>query len=483
MKYVITETSGPDSFDPINADSSQNLPVMRMMYATPLEIGEDNGIESSVLSKFTYDERAHRIAFVVKENLKFSDGQPLKAMDVALAIVRVAYRKPTFPVIKNIEGVKLWSDAKAGLTQFPKGILVSGNKIEIQFDRPIANPLFRFCLELFSIIPSSCVNMADGALTCPVPPSSGYFVMKERNQREILFESRSDLGAPQLKGNLESVTFQYKTLEEVCAVEIEADMVVAGSELEFLHSRCRAFISVGQLHWLPSARFQVLRFNPNAPVFSKKENRQFFAEQVRLVLAELNSDFDIQRGLFPKLLPGYLSSSELKLVSHELRHEFEGKLLRVPSAPESMIATINAVAEAAARLGMNVERAEKMPLSAITDEFIDGRMPVTVGGSGFWAQDPIGDLSMWFTKNLHRNMLFTWQDSGLYQRIDSLENEIEPATIREKMEDLNRYLVDQSIIAPTIHFRRLFITSPKVKRLTLPQAVTSPAPWHLSLVR
>ena len=53
MDFIITETKMIESFDPLNADKTINLPAMRMLYATPLQINRDNKLISLVLEKFS----------------------------------------------------------------------------------------------------------------------------------------------------------------------------------------------------------------------------------------------------------------------------------------------------------------------------------------------------------------------------------------------------------------------------------------------
>lgn len=482
LTYIITETRGIDSFDPISADSTQNLPVMRMLYATPLESGDGNSLESSILSEFRYNSETRTIHFRVKPGLSFADGQKLTAEDVALAITRMAYFRPTFPVIKNIVGVAEWSERKQGIVSPPAGIVIQDDSIVIHLDRPHVNPLFRFCLELFSIIPKSCVDLTSGKLSCRQPAFSGYFRLADASLNETSFAIRSEDGAPKLKQKISKVTFRYQTLEEACSRKLKIDEVIAGSETEFLVSNCRNLVADKQIHWLPSARFLVLRFNPHHSLFLRREARQYFAERVRQVLRQDANSVDVQRGLFSRLLPGYLSSAEFPEPDERFASSFKDKEIVLPvGGPNIVSAASSAVIEVAHQLGMRVETVEPSNQAESVAKFINGEFAVTVGGSGFWAQDPVGDLTMWFTKNLHKTMTFAWEDDGIYSRLYELENELDPKQIKTKMESFNQYLYDQSIIAPIVHFRRLFISSSLAGDLLIPQAITSPAPWQLTV--
>lgn len=97
--FVITETSKYTSLDPLDGDSSQNLPVVRMLFATPIEINADNTLESRVLESFAYDRSSKTIQWVVRSGVTFSDGSPITPDDVAFAVARMTFARPQFPLI------------------------------------------------------------------------------------------------------------------------------------------------------------------------------------------------------------------------------------------------------------------------------------------------------------------------------------------------------------------------------------------------
>ncbi|MFN8943546.1 MAG: hypothetical protein ACK5WZ_02885, partial [Pseudobdellovibrionaceae bacterium] len=151
LVYVVTETHEAESFDPLNADQTLNLHTMRMLYSTPLYINALGELDSQILSSFSYDQSTNTITFIVGEDHIFSNGLKISAEDVALAISRVAFFKPEFPVVKNILGIREWISS-SNIHTFPKGIKVSGQEVKIFLEKDNSNALFRFCLELFSII-------------------------------------------------------------------------------------------------------------------------------------------------------------------------------------------------------------------------------------------------------------------------------------------------------------------------------------------
>jgi ABC-type transport system substrate-binding protein len=142
--FVITETTKYTSLDPLDGDSSQNLPVVRMLYATPLEILPDNTLGSQVLESFEYDRATKSIKWTVKTGLKYSDKTAITPEDVAFAVARMAFVRPGFPLLKFIKGLDVWLKIPTPLSTFPDGLRVNGNDITIQLTENYPHPLFRF---------------------------------------------------------------------------------------------------------------------------------------------------------------------------------------------------------------------------------------------------------------------------------------------------------------------------------------------------
>ena len=138
-----------------------------------------------------------------------------------------------------------------------------------------------------------------------------------------------------------------------------------------------------------------------------------------------------------------------------------------------------AVEEIAKKLLMSIEYLDSPSNEYLDKAFISGEMPIDNLSSGFWAQDPTGDLAMFFTPQLHLALTFLWKDENLYKNLKDVEYESNLFSLKDKMEKLNKDLFENSLIAPIAHFRRFFITSSSMSTLNLPQSITSPAPWQL----
>lgn len=481
LNYFTTGIGHHESFDPLEGDKAVNLSVMRMLYATPIEINRDSTLVSNVLDHFDYDSKLKIITFKVKSHMTYSDGTSLSVKDVALAISRMSYFRPTFPVIKDILGVKEWAQKKDGLETFPSGISINEQEIKIQLTKPHLNPLFRFCLELFSIIPERCIDLKTGKMKCDQAPSSGYYTITNLTKEKIEFQKRMDLVDVAEVVPYNKIIFIYKSLKDACSEKIEANSIISASEIDFLKSNCDSKIPTNQIHWTPASRFSGVLFNPEALPFNIKENRQFFAEKIREQIKLKYPNLIVEKSIFSALLPGYLAPEKFNMQhdSSAVAQRFKGKKIAIVENLTATVISIAAIEEVAKSLSMDIVYIDAPTIELRDKAFLSGKLQTNPFGSGFWAQDPVGDISMLFTSNLHAPLSFNWQDQELYKHLESIENETNPQLLKSKMEKLNLHLYDQSLIAPLVHFRRLFIAGDSFKSLNLPQSITSPAPWQL----
>ena len=161
LKYVVTGTGSDTSYDPLNADQTQNLPMMRMLYLTPLEVSDDDRLRSTILSHFSFDKK-NRTVLPLKYN--------------------------------------------------PTGIKIFGQRIEIKLSEDVEHPLFRFTLELFSIIPKSCISLNSGRLTCEIPAFSGPYELIGTDAKNPLFRKRKGIEDVFYKNIPSEILFSYLPL-------------------------------------------------------------------------------------------------------------------------------------------------------------------------------------------------------------------------------------------------------------------------------
>lgn len=481
FRYIITETSAPSSLDPLDADNTANLPVARMIYATPLEAAVNNQLTSRILESFRYDAENKRVEWKVKTELKFEDGTPLTADDVAFAVARMAYTRPKFPVIEAIDGLNGWIKEKNALKTFPKGITVSDNIVRIQFARTVDHPLFRFCLELFSVIPRKCVDATTNKITCAKIPESGLYKIAAQDQKQITFVKRTESLEP---SSPTQIKFEYTTPAELASAlgKLDDKTVIAGNESFFAPGMLLDLEGKLSVRYTPAARFSVIQINQSVGPFKDKKCRQLFAKTFRNSYHELVKDSPVEGSVFTKILPGYLSLKDLESEGSLSDSEIQtckAKLAKEAfpwgyAEPERDAIFFQALSRTFETLGIKVTKPiVKQTRKEFSDLFSEGKVAFFNAGSGFWALDPAGDMKMLLTPNLHKPLKHVSDDDNLQTLISQLNSS------SSTYAKVNRYLFEEARFNVYTHVRRFFAAKNKNLLGDVPFAITSPAPWQV----
>ena len=487
-RYIITETGKYSSLDPLDADQTPNLPVARMIYATPLEISENNELSSLVLESFKISKNGKSIYFVVKKGLKFSDETPIQSEDVEFAILRMALSRPQFPVIDHIVGLDRWIKKAHPLNSKPSGIKISGQKISISFTKKMLNPLFRFSLELFSIIPKKSVDLLTGKIQVKEIPSSGLFKIIKQDSTSVVFK-RTDL-ANKIINIPENIKFEYwpaNSLPERLSTITNND-IVAGNESMYSFQQMEEIAKQKKVSFLPAARFADLDLNPTSEFFKEKICRQIFADTFRKSFAKVADKYTlVEASIFTRIIPGFMSIETLRektfsKISNSQLNYCQIQLAKKPFQwgyvrSEKNTAFLEALTMTLKKLGYQ----GKKPLVAesrkeLNTWFTEGKIAVTNGGSGFWAQDPIGDLQMLFTPNLHKSLDYVTQDKTLQKKIRKIRDNPSNKTL---LFEMNQYIHDEALFNVYSYVRRFYISTYENQSLDLPFAITAPPPWQV----
>gem|GEM_PF-1716118 len=488
-KYVITEASGSTSFDPLDGDQTQNISVQRMIYATPLEIDEKGKLKSSILDSYNFDSNTNLMTWVVKKDQKFSDGSIIKADDVAFAVARMAYKRPHFPVIENIEGVLEWSKKDNALESYPNGIKVFEDKVLIQFTKSVDHPLFRFCLEIFSIIPKKCVDLKKNSINCSSLPVSGHYEIVSQTDHDIQFKIRKAIS---VKNNMpEQIKFEYLSPKIVFSENYKPAgiTVIQGNEIKLSLLQLKNLNKNLKTSYLPSARIALNLLNPNIGAFKDKNCRQIFAEAYRQAFSGLATNgFKVESSLFTELLPGYMSSSELKKVNFsQISEAQKSKCLTQLAMNPPKWAETNDESDAIYRIiaektfeVLGIPKPTPVKLNSRKEEtqaFCNGEIAIMGGSTGFWALDPAGDIQMLLTPNMHKLLQFVSDDDHIQKLIKNLKKINDPSV--DAFKELNQYIFNEAKFNVFAHVRRFYASNSILNIAELPVSITSPAPYQV----
>jgi ABC-type transport system substrate-binding protein len=486
--YVITDTPIYRSLDPLDADQSVNLLVARMLYTTPMEINSSGELHSSLFEQYDYNNETQVMTWKLKSGLKYSDASVLTAEDVAFAVARMIFTRPKFPVIEDIVGVGDWLNEKEALATFPSGIKIDGNLIKIHFEKKQNHPLFRFCLEIFSIIPKKCVNVATNKLNCSDIPYSGHYKLTGQKDNEVYFEKRqtsfgNDFKAP------EKIVFKYMQPKEAFEKfkSFDENTILAGNEIRYSLDEMKTMRDSLTLRYMPASRMAAVTLNSQVGAFKDKHCRQYFAQSFRKTYNEIaKGTRKIEYSFVTDLLPGFLKKDDLKsLIEIELTEDViarcKEKFNREPiywSKPPAGQKTLFAEIMSRVFDEMGVKKVDPIITETqdLEDElFMKGKISAISFQTGFWALDPAGDIQMLLTPNMHEVLNFVTQDEKLQELIRKLKTN----TTDESFKEVNRYIYEQAIFNVFTHVRRFYASNNKSLLAEAPVSITSPAPWQV----
>lgn len=470
INIIFYDLSGPQSFDPLDADRSVNLYSMRMMYDTPLEFDELGALSSRVLSDYKYDRARHEITFILKPNIQYNNSNKIMtAGDIVLAIKRMALVRPNFPVINCIHGLQDWLKNKRPLTETLSGISIENQNIIIKLDRDFKNPLFRFALEIFSIVPSDEIDLNENKLKVAVPSSSGRFVLLSKESGRVIFQQ-----AHAEQSHLpKKISFEYKTLDQVTDVDVNTGSVLHGLEYKLLTDG-GLLAKTLDVKKMPLSMFLAIILNSKVKPFDKVECRRRFADSFRKEFSEVTKNLSIQysSSILPPLLPGFFES-KTEFSENNCKCEGEVVIPVIPNSNEYALAALKKLEKKIS--GLRISFKNMNSIMQVDKDFLDGNLAVRFMGSGFWPVDPVNDLKMLFTPGMHPVLTYVSENKvlrALFEKLDSDQN------TNDSLEEINRYLQDDSEFNVYMHTRRVFASKPGLLK-DLNQSGTVPYPWQI----
>jgi hypothetical protein len=483
-KYIISEVGSPNSLDPLDADKTINLPAARMLYLTPIENSPQDELTSTILESFSYNKDTHQIFWRVKKGLIFSNGEEIRPEDVAFSVSRMVYTRPLFPVIRHIKGVDQWLKSDTPLSSFPSGIKIKDSLITIELDTDVNHPLFRFVLELFSIIPKNCVDVKTNKLVCDEVPFSGYYEKTSKSDKKWTFKLRDQAAKMTNVRMPKNISFIYIKPDEIknFIPQIDDNTVIQTRQDLISTDDYKYILENTNVKDLAFSRFASFVLNPNMYPFTLKECRQTFAKIVRDVYEQERQDhFQLENSLFTKIVPGYLPKDELKYNLpeknvNECREKFKNlKISLVLEKNNNQFYKV--MMKVFKSLDMNVEFIPFKNRDQATEMYLANKSFLYWGSSGFWPLDPVGDIKMFLTPNMHDGLNYVTKDSELQHLLKDLD--VPQDNRKQNLEKVNQYMFDQSKINVFQHLCRFFITNKNVELNNIPLSITAPTPWQV----
>ncbi len=242
------------------------------------------------------------------------------------------------------------------------------------------------------------------------------------------------------------------------------------------------------IQMLPSARFATLRLNTKLKPFNNRLCRLYFSEELRKTIKNFHQKIDVEGSLFTSLIPGYLDHAILRSSLYTLSSNEEASCLKaIKSSTFNLASSDNNTLKFGFELIIqtlnnlkvkNISITSGLNNSQITESFASGKLSIVSGASGFWALDPVGDVEMYFTKNLHKTLKYVWEDEGLYNLIEKINHH----DIKKSLEAINKHIFLDSRLGVYMHFRRFYATNKSLKVERTSTSISVSPPWLLNLV-
>lgn len=487
---IITETGPYTSSDPLDGDQTQNLILAQLIHRTPLEVSDNNQLTSTLLKSFSYDPNTKEIVWEASSDQLFSDGSLITPDDLVLAVLRMAAKRPNFPVLRHIEGLDEWLNLSVPLENIPSGISIEGNRITIRLKHNLSNPLFRFVLPLFGVVPSRCVDRKTNKVNCDPLVTSGYYVSVDSSENSFEYRLRS--GYEKIYGKARPkrilVTYSPDYFSKMYPTKLDPYTVIATRDLLLDKASVKNKIAGLHIFEKPTARFGVFLLNPTVGPFDSVDCRRVFAGKFRKTFGELYPNLRSSYSLFTEIVPGYLSNDELQSTQIISSEAISQCLQSIQSSAIKWVSFPGAAGEVYKNtmqktlhdLGVANPAPLQLSRQEIVPAFINGDIAVLPGGSGFWAQDPVGDLQMMMTEGLHAPLKFVSNDGSLQSLLSGLEFGNNP---NEALQQVNRKIYSDALMNVYNHSKRVYLASEEADFGDIPISVTMPSPWQLFRVK
>ena len=452
--FINTISGVFSSFDPLDADYSKNIRVMRLLYSTPVEKDENGKLSSSILDRFEYDETLKTLTFQLKSDLKFSDGTSISLDDLKMSILRMLHERPTFDPLKYIEGIDKWQEQGKKLDNLPSGLSLNekNRTLTIKLSKHVNHPFERFTMEIFSVIPKKCIDIKSARMTCTSPPFSGDYILEANDPPFFKFRKRSS------KKNIpEKLNIVFMSPVRIIKYldNFKSNHVILANEIDIPPDH-RFFIkNKFRDNSIPEVRFFALVLNKRTETFKDKRVRQYFAKEYRATLKNLFGRED--GSIFTQISPGYIPLADLygtiENFTEKEEQEIKNHLKKHPPKwMKNSFANHDPfqiyLKETLKRMG--IRESSILPEKDRTKEmelWKKGAFDIRPTHSGLDTNDPTLDLKMLFTKNMHYFLIDLQDDFQLQKMLGSINHTQVKKMDIDLLKKINQYLFEDSVFS------------------------------------
>ncbi|MCJ8344791.1 ABC transporter substrate-binding protein, partial [bacterium] len=197
--------ANPKNLDPALSTGTYSGILIGLCYSNLLSFDKNGDIVLDATKFYSVSDKGRKYSFLLKDNIKFSNGDVLTASDVAYSLNRLADPKLDSPRAWLLKDVLGYNDYRKGRSTSLKGIQVeSPQKITILLSKPFAPFLSMFAMPQMAILNQKFMENG-GDLKEATLGSGPYHLKSWRRDQDLLFVKNT---YHKKKGNLNAIYFK-----------------------------------------------------------------------------------------------------------------------------------------------------------------------------------------------------------------------------------------------------------------------------------
>lgn len=452
---VITP-SLPFSADPLKYDYFIHHIAFTSVYSTLVTLTQGKEIKGVLAKKWSHDSDFKVWEFELRENLKFSNGDTIKPIDILNSFKRIAFLKRKqnshSGLLEFIEGFDDFQD----FNKNEIGISIEGNKLILKFSKSMKDVLSKISFGIYSVVHSSSYNQNSLEwINNKQVISSGAYEVLTWNEREYNIKLRESFNPLEIQNRIAEIRFKsiddLKKLDDLTPTDIvvaDSSTLMVNEDFKFISTSVAT--KIGYLYCYGWNK----KNNPLNNVKLRKWLRELIYQSLE------NQNFKYTTSFFPEIMEGIKKiEREKKLTKPEfsnfsiLTHDFFTMKLPENKSKKSVAEIFE---ESFKYMATNSK------IGLIKEKIVDGmdfnHFDLIVKGTGIDVLDPIEDIRFMF---LSKQGIKLPDSNG--DIVKELKNEV------PNVQKINQSLWDQAIIWPLRHYSTGFWVK-KNTRLDFSQA-------------
>ena len=275
---LIIGTQDPKgTFNPIYADTIYDANVADFVFDSFITIDEEGNPAPNMAESWQISEDEKTYTFKIKKGIKFSNGEELKAEDVAFTFTAICDPKYDGPRTDAVEKILGYEEYNKGDAKEVEGIkVIDDYTISFTLKEIKAAAIYDFS---YGILPKSVYGFEKGNIQklkelFSKPVGAGPYKLTEFKQgQHVNFEKNKDYfkGEPKIPNVIMKVTNSRTTIQELQAGNIDIDGITPNQQnIDMIKSS--GFLDI-QLY-NKSGAYNYIGFNLRDPKFEDKRVRQ-----------------------------------------------------------------------------------------------------------------------------------------------------------------------------------------------------------------